>query len=112
MKDTVPALRFRAAPFIFIGTLIVLAYVGSANQASYITNWDLIDYKAELQSANSTLRLEAAAVSGPIIIGNWARAQGMIPAPQARSVREVAPEPVPVQAAELETGLEVFTVWR
>lgn len=112
MKDTVPPLRFRAAPFVFMLALIVLAYVGSANQAAYIRNWDLIDYKAELQSSNSTLRLEAASVSGPIITGNWARAQGMIPAPQARNVRHVAPEPVPAPAEGPETGLEVSTVWR
>ena len=112
MKQSVQPLRFRAAPFVFVATLIALAYVGAANQESYITNWDLIDYKAELQSANSTLRLEAADISGPIIIGNWAREQGMIPATQARNVREVAPEPVPVQAPATSTGLEVNTVWR
>ncbi len=105
-------LRFNAAPFVFIGSLLVLAYVGSGNQASYIRQWDLIDYKAELQSLNSTLRQEAAAVSGPTVVGQWARAQGMIPAPQGRNVREVAPEPVPPQAPAPVTGLEVHTVWR
>lgn len=112
MNGSEPALRFRAAPYVFIIGLLALAYVGSLNQAAFISNWDLIDYKAELQSTNSTLRLEAAAISGPITIGNWARAQGMIPAPQATTVREIAPEPVPVPAAPPVTGLEVYTVWR
>ena len=111
---TVPAgrLRFAAAPFVFIAGLLILAWVGTGNQASFIRQWDLIDHKADLQSLNSTLRLEAAAVSGPTVIGNWARQQGMIPAPQGRNIREVAQDPVPASTPEQATGLEVHTVWR
>lgn len=105
-------LRFRAAPFVFIVSLSVLAALGSVNQQNFIRQWDLIDRKVELQNLNSTLRLEAAKVSGPVQIGNWARERGMIPAPQGSSVREVAPEPLPGRAPQVETGLEVQTVWR
>lgn len=104
--------RLRFAPFVFIVILIILAAVGSGNQSSFIRQWDLIDRKAELQDLNSTLRLEAANVSGPIQIGNWARERGMVPAPQGVNVREVAPEPLPGRAPQAETGLEVQTVWR
>lgn len=105
-------LRFRFAPAAFVIALLALAYVGTLNQASYRTQWDLLDRKEELQVLNSTLRLEAARVNGPVVIGNWARERGMIPAPQGSQVRELAPEPVPARAAPLRTGLEVHTVWR
>lgn len=112
MTQKPPAFRFRAAPIVFVISLFALAFVGTINQEGFVRQWDLLDYKADLQSLNSTLRLEAAAVSGPIGIGNWAREQGMIPAPQGRNVREVAPEPLPGRTPLVDTGLEVLTVWR
>lgn len=104
--------RFRAAPFLLVLSLIVLALTGTVNQRLYRQHWGLLDRKAELQDLNSTLRAEAATVSGPIIIGNWARAQGMVPAPQVDRFRQLAPEPVPPVRETAVGGLEVHTVWR
>jgi|SRR5690625_7547371 len=112
MNRPAPTLRFRFAPAAFVAALLLLAWLGTLNQASFRTQWELLDRKEELQSLNSTLRLEAARVNGPVVIGNWARERGMIPAPQGDNVREVAPEPVPGRAAPITTGLEVHTVWR
>lgn len=104
--------RFRFAPAAFIISLLLLAFIGTLNQNAYRRQTRLLDYKSELQSLNSTLRLEAAHINGPVVIGNWAREQGMIPAPQGTAVREIAPQPVPPRAAPLTTGLEVQTIWR
>lgn len=106
------SLRFRSAPAAFVVSLVALAFLGTLNQDSYRSQDRLLDRKAELQVLNSTLRLDAARINGPVVIGNWARERGMIPAPQVSGVREIAPEPVPERAAPPVTGLEVHTVWR
>jgi len=111
-KQPPAPLRFRGAPLLFTISLVVLAFTGTVNQRLYRQHWNLVDYKAELQELNSTLRAEAAAVSGPIIIGDWARSQGMVPAPQVTSTRQLAPEPVPPARQPAAGGLEVHTIWR
>lgn len=111
-KPQTKPLRFRGAPLVFALSLLALAFTGTVNQRLYRQHWSLVDYKAELQDLNSTLRAEAAAVSGPIVISNWARARGMVPSPQVSRSRQLAPQPVPPVREPSITGLEVYTIWR
>ncbi len=104
--------RFVAAPMLYAVLLVLLAWVGSQNQLSFRQQAALLDRKVTLQSTISSLRFDAAQISGPVVIGNWARETGMIPAPQGRLVREIAPQPLPEAVADQPTGLEVITIWR
>jgi hypothetical protein len=104
--------RFRSLPFVLILLLFALAALGVNNQASYRHQIRLIDRKAELHTLVADLRSQAAWISGPLAVGRWAREQGMIPAPEGRLIREVAPEFPPLPQQPRLTGLEVRTVWQ
>jgi hypothetical protein len=104
--------RFRSLPLLLVALLIALAAFGVSNQGSFRHQVRLIDEKAELHALLADLRSQAAGISGPLAVGRWARERGMIPAPDGRLIREVAPEfppaPLPVRPA----GLEMRTVWQ
>lgn len=104
--------RFRSLPLLLSALLLVLAGLGVSNQAAFHTHVRLIDEKAELHALLADLRLQTAWISGPLAVGRWAREQGMVPAPEGRVTREVAPEFPPLPRQGRLQGLEVRTVWQ
>lgn len=110
--DSAARQRFRSAPLLLIALLLVLAALGVQNQRTFSQHVRLIDRKAGLHTLLADLRSQAAGISGPLAVGAWAREQGMIPAPQGRLIREVAPELPPQPRPQLATGLELRTIWQ
>jgi hypothetical protein len=104
--------RFRSLPLLLSGLLLLLAGLGVSNQAAFRQHVRLIDEKAELHALLADLRSQAAWISGPLAVGRWARERGMVPAPEGRAVREVAPEFPPLPRPARPTGLEMRTVWQ
>ena len=96
---------------LYLLLVLSLAAIGAVNQARYSYEAQLIEAKGDLFARITELRAGAARVRGPLAIGDWANAQGMIPSPQIERIRHVAPYPAP-QTNELPTGVEVRTVWR
>ena len=95
----------------YVVLLLALALLGGLDQGLYRRHARLLDEKAALRAEVAELRARAAAVQGPMAVGDWARARGMVPAPEVANVRQVAPAPAPEPAA-LPSGVEVRTVWR
>jgi hypothetical protein len=92
---------------------LVLAALGSHGQTRYRHHARLLDHKEEALVTLAGRRAEAAAVNGPLSIARWARASGMVPAPEAPDVMQVAPSPVPPpEARHLPSLMEIRTVWR
>jgi hypothetical protein len=96
---------------LYATLLLALAALGVLNQARFERQAWLIDRKAELHAEIGELRSEAALVRGPLAVGAWARAQGMVPAPEVAQVRHAAAVPAP-PTDTAESGLEMRTVWR
>jgi hypothetical protein len=97
----------------YVSLLLVLAAVGAYGQTRHRHHAQLIDAKDEAIVTLAARRSEAAVVNGPLAITTWARAHGMVPAPEASEVIAVAPSPVPPPAPRLDAPtLEVRTVWR
>jgi hypothetical protein len=98
---------------IYVLALLLLAGVGSAAQNSYRAQARLLLSKEQAIVSLANARAAAARVNGPLAVGQWARAAGMVPAPDAESVEGVAagltaPKP-PVHPIP---WVEVVTVWR
>lgn len=91
--------------------LLSLAAMGALNQARFSYEARLIERKSELFAEITELRAGAALVRGPLAVGAWAQAQGMVPTPEVERVRHVAPYPAP-SSSDAPTGVEVRTVWR
>jgi hypothetical protein len=97
----------------FGALLLVLASVGAAAQVRLDLQTDLIAAKELALVDLAAQRAHAAAVNGPLAVTSWARAAGMVPAPDAAAVVAVAPGLPPAEPApQPEPALEVRTVWR
>lgn len=96
---------------LYVGLLLFLSALGALNQTRFDYQNELIDRKAELYERIAELRGEASLVRGPLAVGAWARAQGMVAAPEVANVRVVASLPAP-EKMTAPTGLEVRTVWQ
>jgi hypothetical protein len=97
----------------YLIAVVALAAIGSHGQTRYRHHARLLERKDVALIALAQRRAEAAAVNGPLAISSWARAAGMVPAPEVRDVIRVAPSPVPPPHARLlPPTLEVRTVWR
>ena len=96
---------------LYLALLLALAAMGAHNQARRSLHAQLIADKGALEFQLGSLRKSAAEVTGALAIRSFAHAQGMIAAPEAFSVTEVAPTPAP-EFTSPETGLEVRTLWR
>jgi hypothetical protein len=96
---------------LYTALLLALAAVGVLNQARFERQAWLIDRKAELHAEIGELRSAAALVRGPLAVGAWARAQGMVPAPKVTRVRHAAAVPAP-RIEPVHSGLEMRTIWR
>lgn len=101
------------AATVFGVLLLALAAVGAASQIRLDRHVDLLDAKERALVDLAARRSDAAAVNGPLAVTSWARAAGMVPAPDAADVIAVAPGLPPTELPVLPTpALEVRTVWR
>jgi hypothetical protein len=98
---------------VYVALVLVLAALGSHGQIRYRHNARLLEAKDVAQVLLAERRAEAAAVNGPLAIARWARAAGMVPAPEAPDVIAVAPSPLPPpERAIVPSHMEIRTVWR
>ena len=93
--------------------LVVLAGVGAAAQLRLDRQVELLALKEATLVELAARRSDAAVVNGPLAVTSWARAAGMVPAPDAAEVVAVAPGLRPLDPPALPApALEVRTVWR
>jgi hypothetical protein len=97
----------------YVVLTLVLAALGAHGQTRYRHHTQLLDDKDAALMELAERRAMAAAVNGPLAITLWARGAGMVPAPEAPDVLQVAPSPVPPPSARIVAPhLEIRTVWR
>lgn len=93
--------------------LVVLAGVGAVAQLRLDRQVELLALKEATLIELAARRADAAVVNGPLAVTSWARAAGMVPAPDAAEVVAVAPGLPPLDAEPRPTpALEVRTIWR
>jgi type II secretory pathway pseudopilin PulG len=97
--------------FIYLALMGLLAAVGAINQAKHRTQWRLIERKEELQLEVAALRIQAAAITGPLAVQRWAAENGMVAASESREPRYIHPMPAPYMTLTQPT-LEIQTIWR
>ncbi len=98
---------------VFGTLLLALAAVGAASQIRLDRQVDLLAAKELALVDLAARRSDAAAVNGPLAVTSWARAAGMVPAPDALDVIAVAPGLPPTDPPRLPgPALEIRTVWR
>jgi outer membrane biosynthesis protein TonB len=103
----------KRAVLLYALLILVLAVLGAHGQMRYRHNARLLMLKDEALVTLAARRAEAAAVNGPLAVTTWARSAGMVPAPEAPDVMQVAPSPVAPPAAQpAPPYLEIRTVWR
>jgi hypothetical protein len=103
----------RATVAVYIALLLLLAALGAGSQLRYREQARLLAEKERAIVDLVTARAAAAAVNGPLAVTTWARAAGMVPAPDAPQVEAVAPGLLPpVVPTPPRPALEVVTVWR
>ena len=95
----------------YVAVLLLLAAAGSAHHGLRLQRGELLAVKSALSAEMGALRAAANEVRGPRAIRAWARARGMVPAPENPNALTVAPFDPPLPARR-PTGLEVTTVWR
>ncbi len=97
----------------YVALLLLLAALGSASQQRHAAQARLLAEKERAIVDLVTARASAATVNGPLAVTTWARAAGMVPAPDAPQVEAVAPGLLaPLAPAAAQPSLEVVTVWR
>ena len=102
-----------AAAAVFGVLLIALGAVGAASQVRLDRQVALLATKEAALVDLAARRSDAASVNGPLAVTSWARAAGMVPAPDAADVVAVAPGLPPIEPPGLPApALEVRTVWR
>lgn len=98
---------------LYLGALIALAALGAHNQRRIVYQEALLREQRELSSQLITLRTEAAGVTGTLAVQSWALAQGMVAAPEALNIADIAPQTAPRLASpsRVQTSVEVQTLW-
>lgn len=103
----------RGAAAAYVVTLLLLAGLGAVSQMRYRDQARLLLAKEQAIVELAAARSAAASVNGPLAVNAWARAAGMVPAPDAPSIESVAGGLLPPYPAEQPAPwLEVVTVWR
>ena len=92
--------------------LTCLALIGAQNRQLFDVQDSLVDQKQALQVERANLRVRAESVRSNDVIAAFAEAKGMIPAPRLEQAVSIFPLPAPNHQASLETGLEVYMLWR
>lgn len=106
-----PAARNMALAYVAL--LLILAGLGAVSQQRYRHQAGLLEAKDAALVEIAERRAGAAVVNGPLAVTTWARAAGMVPAPDAPLTASVAPGlPAPETPVPLAPTLEVRTVWR
>ncbi len=96
---------------LYLACLVALAALGAHNQLNYGRHEALLGQKASLQVQLSSLRQEAAGVTGALAVRRWALKRGMVAAPEALNVRVVTAAPPPITPT-IKGKLELYTLWR
>lgn len=102
---------FRLAIPLFLVLLLAMAAFGVVNQGLYRQQLALMSNKEQLLGDVAVARPQAAVVNGPQAVAAWATANGMVPIPEARAARLIAPSPAPTFDDPLPS-LELRTIWR
>lgn len=98
---------------LYLALLLLLAALGAYGQQRFLHQAWLLQRKDAVVVDLAVARSQAASIQGPLAVTHWARARGMVPAPDALDVIAVAPSPLPPPTRTLATpSLEVRTVWR
>jgi hypothetical protein len=96
---------------LYIVLLLCLATLGVHNQSQFRLQQRLIQEKDLQHQRLAELRGQAASITSPLAVSQWAAGKGMIPATEAGDFEQVTPLASP-EHTPLESGLEVRTVWR
>ncbi|CAN5844653.1 hypothetical protein BH23DEI1_BH23DEI1_08710 [soil metagenome] len=97
----------------YVMLTLSLAALGGHSQVRLLHHASLLEQKDAALVTLAARRAEAAAVNGPLAITHWARAAGMVPAPEAPDVIQVAPSPIAPPAPHIAPShLEIRTIWR
>ncbi len=91
--------------------LLLLAFLGVANQDLYRQQARLIERREALDAELGAARRAAATVIGPLAVAEWAKAKQFVPVPEGGEAVLVAAETV--ELAQLPSpSLEIRTSWR
>lgn len=97
----------------YMSLVVLLAAIGAHNQQLHRQHSMLLMDKEALQNQLSDLRVNAAQITGPLAIRNWARAQGMVATPEGGQTVLVAPLSAPnIDVSDNAPVLELQTLWR
>lgn len=108
--EHLPAVVRYAVP-AYLLLLLLLAFLGVANQGLYREQARLIERREALDSELGAARRTASAVIGPIAIADWAKAQELVPVPEGGTAVMVAADTIDLP--QLPTpSLEIRTAWR
>ena len=103
----------RAAVLAYVVVLLGLAALGATSQLRFREQARLLSAKERAIVDLAAARSSAASVNGPLAVTAWARAAGMVPAPDAPRIEPVAGGLLPpAPPVRIEPWLEVVTVWR
>jgi hypothetical protein len=103
----------RGATLAYAATLLILALVGSQGQLTHRQQARLLLAKEQALVESAVARAAAASVNGPLAITSFARAAGMVPAPDASRVEAVPGGLLPPAVPPVPNPfLEVVTQWR
>jgi hypothetical protein len=104
--------RSRRLVLVYLTLLIALAALGAYNQALYRQHWTLLHLKQERQIELSSLRAEAAHITGPLAVRAWALERGMVSTPEGHVEAQQVIAVRPPQITLPQGGWEIRTVWR
>lgn len=104
--------RSRRLVLGYVCLVLILAAAGAHNQGLYREHWRLLQVKQERQVSLSELRADAAHITGPLAVREWAYERGMVSTPEGHlDAQPVIATPAP-QTAVRNGGLEIRTLWR
>lgn len=108
--ERLPAFVRYALP-VYLLLLLLLAFLGVANQSLYRQQVRLIERREAIDAELGAARRAAATVIGPLAIANWATAKQFVPVPAGGEAVLVAAETVELPQLP-SPSLEIRTAWR
>lgn len=104
--------RTRRLLYTYLSLMMLLSAFGAYNQKQHMLHWRLMQTKQEHQVLLSDLRAQAAHITGPLAVRQWAIERGMVSTPEGQAALTVYPVPAPSNHLPQAGGLEIRTVWR